>query len=146
MVAVDDAVRVCVFQRRTNGQRDANGFVDRQLTLAIEPGAERLALHERHHIVEQPRRLARVEQRKQIRMLQVRGDPDLREKTLDSENRAELRIQHFDCDRAIVAQIARQIDGGHPAGADLAIDRVATLQGRAELGQQGHRSRVGGST
>ena len=55
-VAVDDAVAVGVVEGREHGQRDAEGVVDGQLLLAIEAGAERLALDVRHHVEQEPTR------------------------------------------------------------------------------------------
>src|ERR1043166_5720939 len=40
-VAVDDAVLMRVVERAGDGDRDVNDFVDRELLLGLEPGAER---------------------------------------------------------------------------------------------------------
>ena len=75
---------------------------DRELPLAVEPVAQRLALDERHHIEQQAVGLARVEQRQDVRVLQVRGDLDLREEALGAEHGGELGVQHLDGDLAVV--------------------------------------------
>ena len=90
-VAMDDAVAVRVVERAGDRGGDADRFVDRELLLAIEPRAQRLAFDERHHVEEQPVGLARVEQRQQVRVLEVGRDLDLGEESLDAEDRAELR-------------------------------------------------------
>ena len=52
-VAVNDAVRVCVVERVGNSDSDSNCLIDGKLFFTIEPRAKRLAVHERHYIVEQ---------------------------------------------------------------------------------------------
>ena len=135
-VAVDHAVRVRVVERAGDGDRDADRFVDRQLLLALEPRAERLALDVRHHIEEQPVGVARVEQRQQVRVLEVRGDLDLAEEPLDAEHGAELRIEHLERDVAIVLEVAREIDGRHAAAPDLALENVRGSKGFLELREE----------
>ena len=68
-----DAVPVRVVERVGDLARDAHRVVDRELLLALEPLAQRLALDEGHDVVEQPVRPSpRVEQRQDVRMLQLR--------------------------------------------------------------------------
>ena len=78
-----------VVERVGDAAADAHGLVDRQLLFAVEPCAQGLALDERHHIVQQPIRFTRVEQRQRLRMLEVRGDLDLAQEALDAEHGAE---------------------------------------------------------
>ena len=109
-----------------------------KLRLAVEPRAQRLALDERHHVVEQPVRLARVEQRQDVRMLQVRRDLDLGEEPLDPSDGAELGIEHLERDLAVVPEVVAR---GRPSPcrrADLALDRVATDECGVELGGGAH--------
>ena len=108
---------------------DADRFVDRELLLALERRAKRLAFDVRHHVEQQPVRLAGVEQRQQVRMLQIRRDPDLGQKPLGAEHRAELRLQHLERDLAVVLEVVREVDGRHAAGADLALDQVSGGEG-----------------
>ena len=104
---------------------DGNGVVDWQLFFALEPVPERLARHERHHVVQQAVSLAAVEQWQDVRMLQSRGCPTLRKKALAAECRAELRVQNLYGDVALMLQIDRAIHGCHSADAELALDPVA---------------------
>ena len=55
-------------------------------------------------------------------MLQVRRDLDLGEESLGAEHGAELGVEHLERDVAVVSDVAREIDGGHAARADLALD------------------------
>ena len=52
-VAVDDAVAVGVVERAGDFGGDAHRVGDRELLLAIQPVAERLALDERHDVEEE---------------------------------------------------------------------------------------------
>jgi hypothetical protein len=36
-------------------------------------------------------------------------------------------MEHLESDRPIVAQVAGEVDRGHPAAAELALDRVAAF-------------------
>ncbi len=48
-------------------------------------------------------------------------------------------MQHLDGDVAVVLEIVREVDGGHAAGADLAVDTVAIREGvRQSCGGGGH--------
>jgi hypothetical protein len=76
-VAVHHAVRVRVGERLAQLEGDAQRVGRRERPLAGEPLAQRLALDERHHVVERPRSLARVVQRQDVRVLQPRQHADL---------------------------------------------------------------------
>ena len=105
-VAVDHAVPVRVVERVGDLARDPHRVVDRELLLAVEPVAERLALDERHDVVEEAVGLARVEQREDVRMLQIGGELDLGEEPLGAEHRGELGVQHLERDVAVVPQVS----------------------------------------
>src|SRR5256886_11270430 len=57
-------------------------------------------------------------------MSEVRGDLDLAQKTVGTQAGRELWTEHLECDETVVLQITREIDCGHPAAAELALDRV----------------------
>ena len=76
-VAMDHAVAMCVVQRRGDLGRDAHGVGHGQLLLAREPLAKRDDLDERHHLEQQSVGFSRIEQRKDVRMLQGRRRLDL---------------------------------------------------------------------
>ena len=59
-------------------------------------------------------------------MLQVGRDLDLGEEPLDADDRPQLRAQQLERDAPVVAYVAREVDGGHPATTDLAVDGVAS--------------------
>jgi hypothetical protein len=117
--------RACAWSSASATSRASRTASPTGSALAREPRAQRLALDERHHVVQQPARAPRVEQRQDVRVLQRRGDADLREEPLGPHGRRELLVQHLDGDAAAVPQVAREVHGGHAAAPELALDRVA---------------------
>src|SRR5205085_985086 len=87
---------------------------------------------------EQPLRFTGIEQRQQVRVLQVRRDADLAEEPLSAEYGTQLWTQHLERDFAIVPDVGRQVHGGHAAGTKLTLDFVATDEGRVQLGDRSH--------
>ena len=71
-VAVDDAARMRVLQRVRDFAAIRSASSHRQLPLALQPLAQRLALDERHHVVEDAVGLAGVVQRHDVRVLEAR--------------------------------------------------------------------------
>ena len=66
-------------------------------------------------------------------MLELRRRLDLLHEPLGAEHCRELRPQHLHRDLAVVLQILGEIDGGHAAFAEAALDAVAVGEGRGEL-------------
>ena len=100
----------------------------------MQPGAQRLAFDEGHDEV---RRLAAgavvdgagVEDREDVGMLEPRGELDLAEEPRDARRaRSSSGRTTLMATRAAVAQVPRQIDRRHPAGADLALEGVAVAE------------------
>ena len=75
-------------------------------------------------------------------MIEPRRDLDLGEESLRSEHGAELGAQHLEGDLAIELLVACEIDDGHAAGADLALDDVAVTERGGDVGGVGHASKV----
>ena len=61
-------------------------------------------------------------------MLEVRGGADLGEKPVAAKDGAELGIEHLEGDMTVVPEVAREVDGRHPAASDLALDVVAPAE------------------
>ena len=57
-------------------------------------------------------------------MLEICSDLDLGEKSFSAEYRAELGVQDFECDVAIVADVAGEINRSHSARTDFALDAI----------------------
>ena len=58
-------------------------------------------------------------------MIQARGQLNLSKKALAAERFSEIGMQHFDRDFPIVLEVVGQVDGGHPARAELAVEAIA---------------------
>jgi len=54
----------------------------------------------------------------------------LAQEPIGAEDGGELGAQHLERDGAVVLKIARAIDRGHPAAAELTLDRVTAREGR----------------
>ena len=138
-VAVDHAVAVGVVQPVRHLARDAQGFVQRQRALAAKSLAQRLALDVGHG-VPQPAvgQRARVEHGEDVRVLQPGRDLDLALEPLGAVRRDQLGVQHLERDGSVVAEVVREVDRGHAAPAELALDGVAALEGLFQRGWHAH--------
>ena len=134
-VAVDHAVLVGVLQRVGHLAGDAHRVLDGQLLLARQPVAQRLALDVGHDVEDQPVGLARVEQREDVRVLEVGGGLDLGQEPLGAEDGGQLGAQDLERDLAVVPHVVRQVHRGHAAGAQLALDDVAVGEGGGEAAE-----------
>jgi hypothetical protein len=136
-VAVDDALRVRPLERAGQLLGDSQRVVHRQVHLAREARAERLALDARHGEPRERRPIRagehpRVEERHDVRVLEPRREPHLAEESLRAERAGEIGVQNFERHPPVVTEVAGQPDGGHAAASELALDRVAVAEGRAE--------------
>ncbi len=139
-VAVNDTAPVRIVERARDLGRDAERVVDGKLLFSIQPVAQRFALDVRHDVEDGAVHLTRVEQRQDVRVLEVRSRADLGEKPLSPDDRCQLGAQDFDGDAAVVPAVVGEINGGHAAGAELAVDAIAIRQ----LGRQADQILWGG--
>jgi len=135
-VPVNDPKRVCGSQRVGRLQHDAARLVRRQLAAALELRPERLAVHIRHHEVDQPvgpladgmdRHDMGVRQPRRRLGLAQEAQPDLLAER-------EIRRQHFDGDLALQALVAGVEHHAHSAPADLSLERVGGAEGPGQAG------------
>ncbi len=131
-VAVNDAVAVSVVERAGYLLGDPHRVADGQLPLAVDARAKRFADDEWHHIVEQGIGLTRIEQRQDVRMLELGGGLYLGKKPLAAERGAEVGMQHFDGDIAVVLEIVTEKNSRHSAGADFPVHFIAAGKRRAK--------------
>ncbi len=61
-------------------------------------------------------------------MLQVRRRLDLGQEALGTDDGGQLGLQDLERDLALVLEVVGQVDGGHPALAELVPDDVAVGQ------------------
>ena len=112
---------------------DSHRVVERELLLAVESAPERLAFDERHDVVQDAIGLARIVQREDVRVLEVGREPNLPEEPLGADGGGELGPQGLDGDLAAVAQVGREVDRGHAAFADQALDLISVAERGAKL-------------
>src|SRR5215204_6869587 len=137
-------MRVRVRQRAGDCHRNADALVDGQLFLAINALPKAFPVDVRHHVEWLAVHFAGVEQRQEVRMLEVRGDTNLREKAVDAEGGAELRVEELQGDGAAVAEVAREVHGRHTAAADLSLDDVPVRDRRGQFAGDGHEGAIRG--
>jgi hypothetical protein len=65
-------------------------------------------------------------------MDQPRGDLDLPQEPLAPDGRRQVGAEHLDGDLTVVLPVVRQVDRGHAARAELALDAVALREGGSE--------------
>ena len=87
--------------------------------------------------------VARVEHREDVGVLQPGGEADLALEALGAEGGGELGMEHLERDRAVVPEVAREVDRGHAPAAELALERVACNPDE-RLCRVRHESRCGG--
>ena len=79
-------------------------------------------------------------------MLEPGGEPDLALEPLRAERRGQLRMQDLEGDGAVVPNVPGEVDRGHAAAPELALEAVAVAQGGLErvtvVGQMGARAGI----
>jgi hypothetical protein len=140
-VAMDHVVAVRVVQRRGDFGCDPERVADGKLLFPGDAVAQGLPLDEGHHVEQIRFRLARVEQRQDVRVLEVGGELDLGQKPLGPDHGGELGPKHLERDAAVVPEVVREVNGRHAAGTDLPVQTIAFSQRRLKPAEQfGHRS------
>ena len=91
--------------RRRTSRRMRSASSHAEASPRGQPLAERLALHERHDVVERPSSVARVDEGEDVRMEQLRGDLDLAQEALGADARGESGRSTFTATRAVVPQV-----------------------------------------
>src|SRR5213594_24652 len=135
---VADAVRIAV-----EVAGDPHRVSDGELDLPSEPVAERFALDERHDVEHRGVDLAGVEQGKDVGVLEVGGGLDFLEEARGADDGRELLVHNLDGDFAIVPGVVGEVDGGHAAGTELALERVAVGQGFLQAMERiGHEGKI----
>ena len=138
-VAVDDAAGVGVVEGAGEEGGEAHGFIHRQLSLACQACAQGLAArHTASRSTATPVVSSGVEQRQQVGVLKVGGDLDLGEEALGADDGPEFGLEDLDGDEAIVLEVVREVDGGHAALPELALNAVAVGQGLREAVERRH--------
>ena len=114
---MDDALFVCRVQGIGHSCRDAEGFVDRELPLTVEPVSKSLALDVRHDVVQETVRLPRVVKRQDVRMLEVGRRLDLGQEAVGTDDRSQLRPQDLERDLTFVPEVPCRLRSVHARSA-----------------------------
>ena len=142
-VAVDDIAFVRRVERVGHFARELHGIVNRQLLLAIQEIAQRLALHVGHHIIKETVLLPRIEQRQDVRVVELCGNRDFAEEAFGADRGGEFGAQDFHRYLAVVLEVLGEVDCSHASGAQLFLDGVAIGKGGFEavkgVGHEGLR-------
>jgi hypothetical protein len=70
-----------------------------------------------------------------VRMRELGGGLDLAQEAVGAQRNRQLGTEDLDGDRPVMLEIAGEIDRGHPALAQLALDGVAVRQGGRQAGE-----------
>jgi hypothetical protein len=132
-VAMDDALTLCVSERVGDRPGDPQRVRQRELGFARQAVPERLALHVGHGEPEPAGRFTRVVNRQDVRVVEPGGEPDLPDKPLGTQRVRQLGMEDLQGDGAVVPKIAGEIDRGHAATTELALDHVAVTESVGEL-------------
>jgi hypothetical protein len=144
-VAMHDAILVSAIQRVRHLPGELDRVLEGEGTLTLEPVAQALPLHIRHGVPELTRILPGVEHRKDVRVVQPGGEPDLAKEPLGPESRGEFRTEDFDRDRTVVLEVASQVYRGHPATSELVLERVSPTERFGDVSEAvGHARPIGG--
>jgi hypothetical protein len=69
-------------------------------------------------------------------MVQLGGHPDLPQKPLSPQDLGQMGMEHLQRDVSVVLEITREINHGHAAVADLALNGIVPVEGGRELALQ----------
>ena len=137
-VAVQDPLAVRVVERRCHLAADLQYLLGREPDLTVQPIAQRLALREGHHVVEQTACLPTRGRRNDVGMSQPRR-PYLLEKPLGIEGGRQIGTDDLEDDATVELQIVGETRNRHPAATHLMFDAVAVCEGGFDAVQQvGH--------
>ena len=75
-------------------------------------------------------------------MLQAGGQLDLAKEPLATERLRQIGTQHFDCDFAIVLVVVGEVDRGHPARSELALESIVIGERIGQGGGGLHAAKV----
>ena len=131
-VAVHDIVMMRVVERTRDLPGDRQRLVDAELFVTLQAVAQRFSPHVRLHVPQKTVGLPRIDQGENVGVIEPRGDLDFIDESFGAELRGDLGPQHLERDLAVVLPLAREIDGRHPARADLSLNVVTGGEGRRE--------------
>ena len=118
-----------VGQRGRHLARDAQRLRNAQLRFLAQPLTQRAARHIGDRVPQAAGGLAGVEHDQDVGVGESSGEPDLAEEPLGAERVGEFRVEDLDRHLTIVLEIVGEVDGGHAALAELALEHIAIGEG-----------------
>ena len=103
---MDDVLSVGVDERFGDVARDGDRGVDGETLFGLEQRAQRVAVDERHRVVQDGAGIFRLDDRDDARMVEAAGEPDLALESLAVDADGEIGGEDFDDDAAVA--IARR--------------------------------------
>ena len=149
-VPMHEALPVGIPERPRDPAHDLDGIRHRELSLPGQAGAQRLAGHVRHGVVEQAaggkEGLAGREDGHDVGMLQAGGHLDLAPEPIGAHAAGELGRDDLDHDPSAQRLIGREEHARHAAAAELALNGEGARKGRLQVAAEGigHGGAVGG--
>ncbi len=126
---MDDPLLVGVVEPFGNLLGEPQRLVDCKLPLPVELVPQRLAIHVRHDVIEEPVGLAGVVEGQDVLMGELGRELDLPQEAVGTDRCGQLGPQHLHGHIPLVADIVRQVDDGHPPTTQLALDLIAVREG-----------------
>jgi hypothetical protein len=133
-VAVENPVPVRVGERGGHAPSQGDGLGRGEPGQPVQAGTERSLPDVGHHVERVAGRLARVEQREDVGVLELGDRGDLPEELGHPDAAHRFGADHLDRDGSTVAHVAAEVHGAHATGAQLGVDQVAVGDGPAEVG------------
>ena len=131
-----------VRRRQRGGDRlpDRHYLRHRQLLVALEARSQRSAVEIRQHEEQAPLVRPGIQDRNDVRMMQLRRDPHLTQKALGGDVRRELFAENLERDRSAKLAIARKPNGRRRTATELSLNRIPTGEfARDDAGRHGPR-------
>jgi hypothetical protein len=135
-IPMHELVAMRVVEPRPHFLRDPERLLQWQSFLDVEPLAQGTARDERLDVVEHTVRLARVDERHDVRVGEPCGDADLPQEPLGAEGSGEPGPQDFDGDLTAVLAVFGQVDRRHAAATNLPLDHISVGEGGGEGGER----------
>ena len=130
---MDDSSAVSIAQGVGGLARDLDRLVQGKLLLSVEPIPQRLTFHVGHHVVKHTVRLAGVEERENVWVVEASGERDLAQEPLGAERGSEFGLENFERNLARVLVILREVYRSHSATAKLAQNLVSPGKGSFQV-------------
>ena len=129
---MDDALAVGVSEGVRHLLGEVQCGVHAQLNLPPQAVPERLSTDVRHSVPELACRIARVEDWKNVRVLEAGRDSDLAEKALGAQCCRELGMEDFEGDQSVVSEVPSAVDRGHATASEFFLEHVAIAEGMGQ--------------